>query len=93
MRSTTRTATYYSLMRRTGETRVIRWRPELVSVDTVWRLIKRYRRANAAVSVHETTDRDGVPLHVVHVEHGPIYEATDCCTDIFEIPTAALTDL
>ncbi|MFD6873192.1 MULTISPECIES: hypothetical protein [unclassified Streptomyces] len=88
-----RSSTLYSLMRRNGETQVIKWQPEPVSVDTVWRLLKRYRRANAAVSVHETTDRQGTPLHVVHVHHGPIYDATDFCTDIFEIPTAALTDL
>ncbi|MEU6755416.1 hypothetical protein [Streptomyces sp. NPDC046685] len=89
-----RPVTLYSLLRRTGQSHTARWRPEAISADTARRLIRRGRRSKAAISLYETTDRQGVALHVAHVHFGPeLYDGADFVTDIYEIPTAALTDL
>ncbi|MFD6229876.1 hypothetical protein ACFWFZ_23820 [Streptomyces sp. NPDC060232] len=89
-----RPVTLYSLMRRTGETRTLRWRPEAVSTDTARRLIRRGRRSTAIVNVYETTDREGTALHIAHVHFGSeLYDGADFVTDIYEIPTEALTTL
>ncbi|KUN28844.1 hypothetical protein AQJ23_07935 [Streptomyces antibioticus] len=73
------------------------YRPEHLSTDTARRLIRR-ARANrtgvAAVHVYECTDRDGNALHIAYVHYAPDHwsNVTDGI-DIYEIPTAALTDL
>ncbi|WP_412076720.1 hypothetical protein ACLF6K_15870 [Streptomyces xanthophaeus] len=86
--------TLHTLMRHTGQARTVKWRPEHLSVDTARRLIRRGRRGNAAVRVYATTDRDGTPLHVAYVHFGPgLYDNVDAVTDIYEIPTEALTAL
>ncbi|RSS79492.1 hypothetical protein [Streptomyces sp. WAC06614] len=89
-----RPVTVYSLALRTGESRIIRWRPEAITTFTARQCIRRGRRNDATVSVYETCDRNGVALHVAHVHYGPgHYSGADFVTDIYEIPTAALTDL
>ncbi|MFE3578915.1 hypothetical protein [Streptomyces vinaceus] len=89
-----RPVTLYSLMHRTGETRTAQWRPERLSTHTARSCIRRGRRNAATVNVYETTDRQGTALHVAYVHHGSdLYEGVDFVTDIYEIPTAALTEL
>ncbi|MFD7237623.1 hypothetical protein ACFWAT_20235 [Streptomyces syringium] len=89
-----RPVTLHTLMRHTGQTTALRWRPEQVTTTTARQLIRRGRRANAAVHVYETTDRDGTPLHIAHVQFGPgLYDNVEAVTDIYEIPTEALTSL
>ncbi|WP_371644037.1 hypothetical protein OG974_20835 [Streptomyces sp. NBC_00597] len=86
--------TLHTLMSRTGQTHTVRWRPERVTASTARQLIRRGRRANAAVHVYETTDRAGTALHIAHVHFGPeLYDGVDFVTDIYEIPTEALTSL
>ncbi|MDT0347541.1 hypothetical protein [Streptomyces litchfieldiae] len=52
------------------------------------------RKYKADVQVHETTDRDGTPLHVAYAHYGPgTWDNAAFSTEIYEIPTAALTDL
>ncbi|WP_405530370.1 hypothetical protein OG592_21005 [Streptomyces avidinii] len=89
-----RPVTLYSLLRRTGESRTTRWRPECISLYIALQCIRRGRRSTATVSVYETTDREGTALHVAHVHYGPErFDGADFVTDIYEIPTAVLTDL
>ncbi|MCX5273753.1 hypothetical protein [Streptomyces virginiae] len=89
-----RPVTLHTLMHHTGQARTVKWRPERLSTDTARRLIRRGRRNNAAVRVYATTDRDGTPMHVAYVEFGPgLYDNVDAVTDIYEIPTEALTSL
>ncbi|MEU4727138.1 hypothetical protein [Streptomyces sp. NPDC023588] len=89
-----RPATLHTLMRHTGRTDTVRWRPERLTTSTARQLIRRGRRANAAVHIYETTDRDGTPIHIAHVQFGPgLYDNVESVTDIYEIPTAALTAL
>lgn len=72
------------------------YRPEHLNADTVRRLIRRARNNSGVEVVHiyECTDRDGTPLHIAYVAYAP-----DCWSnvtgviDIYEIPTASLTDL
>ncbi|WP_405636588.1 hypothetical protein OHB53_35305 [Streptomyces sp. NBC_00056] len=70
--------------------------PEFLSADTVRGLIRRARKNTGveAVHVYECTDRTGTPLHIAYVRfaQGRWSNVTDV-TDIYEIPTAALTDL
>lgn len=52
------------------------------------------RRSQANVHVYETTDRDGTPTHIAYAHHGPgTWDNVDHATEIYEIPTAALTAL
>ncbi|MGP3687416.1 hypothetical protein ACTVZO_22400 [Streptomyces sp. IBSNAI002] len=84
----------YSLMLRTGAEHLTKWRPERISVDIARQCIRRGRRSNATVNVYETTDREGTALHVAYVHYGPeLYDGADFVTDIYEMPTAALTAL
>ncbi|WP_406104722.1 hypothetical protein OG698_21320 [Streptomyces sp. NBC_01003] len=70
--------------------------PEFLSADTVRGLIRRARRNTGveAVHVYECADRTGAPLHIAYVRFasGNWSNVTDVI-DIYEIPTAALTDL
>ncbi|MFE0275698.1 hypothetical protein ACFWZY_26905 [Streptomyces sp. NPDC058992] len=81
-------------MRRTGVTRTVAYRPKRLTVDTARQVIRRARRSAAVVRVNETTDREGSSVHVAHVRFGPgRWSDVDSVTDIYEIPTQALTDL
>jgi hypothetical protein len=52
------------------------------------------RRSKADVHVYETVDRDGTPMHVAYAHYGPgTWDNVAYSTEIYEIPTAALTDL
>ncbi|WP_024760164.1 hypothetical protein [Streptomyces exfoliatus] len=83
-----------SLVRYAGRDRISRWRPEPISVDVAWRCIRQAYKAADAVQVHVTTDRDGNSFHVVHVCYGPgHWDKVRLVTDIYEIPSDALTDL
>ncbi|MFC8337585.1 hypothetical protein ACFUJX_11405 [Streptomyces rubiginosohelvolus] len=72
------------------------YRPEQLSADTVRSLIRRARKNTSveAVHIYQCTDRSGAPLHVAYVRFAP-----DCWSnvtgviDVYETPTAALTDL
>ncbi|MFE9931800.1 hypothetical protein [Streptomyces sp. NPDC005533] len=89
-----RPVSLHTLMRRTGQTSPVCWRPEQLTTTTARQLIRRGRRANAAVHIYETTDRDGTALHIAYVQFGPgLYDNVDSVTDIYEIPTEALTSL
>ncbi|UUN28577.1 hypothetical protein [Streptomyces sp. FIT100] len=84
----------HTLMRRTDDTRTVAYRPERLRVDTARQIIRRARRSAAVVRVFETTDRDGNNVHVAHVQFGrDRWRDVDSVTDIYEIPTKALTDL
>ncbi|WP_327168807.1 hypothetical protein [Streptomyces subrutilus] len=89
-----RPVTFHTLVRYRGNEFTSRWCPEQLSVDTARRCIGRGRRAAATVHVYETTDRDGHSLHVAYLHFGPgIWDNADFLTDIYEIPTEALTSL
>lgn len=48
----------------------------------------------AAVNVYACTDRDGEPLHIAYVQHAvDRWSNVTGVADIYEIPTATLTDL
>ncbi|MFD8392932.1 hypothetical protein ACFV2N_27965 [Streptomyces sp. NPDC059680] len=73
------------------------YRPEHLSADTARRLIRRARTNRTgveAVHVYEFTDRAGTPLHVAYVRYAPDYWSNVTgVIGVYEIPTAALTDL
>ncbi|UUN28207.1 hypothetical protein [Streptomyces sp. FIT100] len=84
----------HTLMRRTTDVRTVAYRPERLTVDTARQIIRRARRSAAVVRVYETTDRDGNNIHLAHVHFGPgRWNDVDSVTDIYEIPTQALTAL
>ncbi|MFE2758503.1 hypothetical protein [Streptomyces halstedii] len=86
--------TLNSLVHYTRENRTGYLRPERITVDTARRCIRRGRKSADAVHVYETTDRDGNGVHVAHVHFGPGHWGNvHFVTDIYEIPTQALTDL
>ncbi|MDD9378906.1 hypothetical protein M8Z33_20025 [Streptomyces sp. ZAF1911] len=75
----------------------VRYRPETVTVIGVLSHISSARggiESVDAVHVYAFTGRDGIPLHVVYIHHTPgrWHDANDVI-DVYEIPTAALTDL
>ncbi|ARF56626.1 hypothetical protein [Streptomyces gilvosporeus] len=54
----------------------------------------RKSRPSADVHIYVTTDRDGTTFHVVHVHFRPgFWTDVEDVTDIYEIPTEALTEL
>ena len=64
------------------------------TANEVRRCVNSARRMPTDVHVYETTDRDGIALHVAHVHYHPGYWSDrDNVTEIYEIPTRALTDL
>jgi len=55
---------------------------------------KQPRKVVDAVHVYATTDRDGTPLHIGYVHYTPGYWSRVAdVINVYEIPTAALTDL
>lgn len=71
-----------------------RFVPERISVHTARNSISGNRRSADAVHVYETSDRDGTRMHVAAVHFGPgRWSNVDDVTVIYEIPTAALTDI
>ncbi|MEU9719068.1 hypothetical protein [Streptomyces sp. NPDC047976] len=89
-----RPAMVTTLVQYTGKPAIARWRPEPISIDVTRQCLRRARRNRDAVAVHQTTARDGSSVHVVHVHIGPgRWHDVDYVTDIYEIPTDALTDL
>ncbi|KJY29954.1 MULTISPECIES: hypothetical protein [Streptomyces] len=70
-----------------------RWH-EPISVDVARQCLRRARRSGDTVEIRQTTARDGSSVHVAHVHIGPgRWRDVDSVTDIYEIPTDALTDL
>ena len=73
------------------------YRPEYISADTARRLIRRARTNRTgveAVHVYECTDRDGNALHIAYVCYAPDHWSNVTgVIDVYEIPTAALTDI
>jgi hypothetical protein len=72
------------------------YRPEFLPADTVRGLIRRARKNTGvdAVHVYECTDRDGTPMHIAYVRFAPHHWSNVTgVIDIYELPTAALTDL
>ncbi|MEU4955117.1 hypothetical protein [Streptomyces lavendulae] len=89
-----RPATVTTLFKYTDKQAIARWRPEPISIDVARQCLRRARRNGHTVQVHQTTARDGSSVHVAHVHTGPgHWDAVDYVTDIYEIPTDALTDL
>ncbi|MEU9498732.1 hypothetical protein [Streptomyces sp. NPDC048196] len=89
-----RPVTFHSLVRYTDSNSTAHWRPERMTVDTARRHIRRGRHCAATVHVYETTDRGGSSFHVAYVHFGPgRWDNADFVTDIYEIPTEALTEL
>ncbi|MGW7691016.1 hypothetical protein ACWGMA_19425 [Streptomyces asiaticus] len=87
-------ATQHTLVRYTGKPHTLTCRPERLTVHTARACVSRGRRTAEAVHVYETTDRDGTRFHVVHVYFGSgHWTGVDFVTDIYEIPTEALTAL
>ncbi|RPF33596.1 hypothetical protein [Streptomyces sp. TLI_185] len=73
------------------------YRPEHLNADTVRRLIRRARTNRTgveAVHIYECTGRDGTAVHIAYIRYAPDHwsNVTDVL-DVYEIPTAALTDL
>ncbi|MCX5074305.1 hypothetical protein OHA84_19405 [Streptomyces sp. NBC_00513] len=73
------------------------YRPERVSVIAALSHIRSARKSPKnvdAVNVYAFTGRDGIPLHVVYIHHTPgRWHGVKDVIDVYEIPTAALTDL
>ncbi|MFE6689714.1 hypothetical protein ACFVFQ_24960 [Streptomyces sp. NPDC057743] len=73
------------------------YRPEYLNADTVRRLIRRARTNRTgveAVHVYECADRDGTPLHIAYVRYAlDHWSNVTGVIDVYEIPTAALTNL
>ncbi|MGY0024584.1 hypothetical protein ACVHNB_37170 [Streptomyces sp. YJ-C3] len=73
------------------------YRPERLSIETVRQLLRRariHRSGVDAVHVYECTDRAGTPLHIAYVRFAENrWSNVRDVIDIYEIPTAALTDL
>ncbi|NEA59501.1 hypothetical protein G3I60_36410 [Streptomyces sp. SID13666] len=89
-----RPVTFNSLVRYTGSNRTGHWRPERMTVDTALQCIRRGRRGAATVHVYETTDRDGNSVHLAYVHFGTgRWSNAEFVTDIYEIPSVALTDI
>ncbi|QCX79107.1 hypothetical protein C9F11_27525 [Streptomyces sp. YIM 121038] len=87
-----RPVTLHTIIRHTGQNRAVVCRPERLSADTARACIRRGRRGRANVRVFETTDRTGTAVHIVHIHFGPgRWRDIDAVTDIYEVPTAALT--
>ncbi|MCP3756288.1 hypothetical protein [Streptomyces sp. TBY4] len=74
-----------------------RYRPERLTVISVLSHIRSARKSPQnvdAVNVYAFTSRDGIPLHVVYIHHTPgRWHGVKDVIDVYEIPTAALTDL
>ncbi|MGR8009239.1 hypothetical protein [Streptomyces hypolithicus] len=89
-----RPVTLHTLMQRTGDTRTARCSPQRLRIDTARTAIRHSRSEAVAVHVYETTDRDGNGVHVAYAHFAPgRFDCVDSETDIYEIPTNALTDL
>ncbi|MFJ6798848.1 hypothetical protein [Streptomyces sp. NPDC091268] len=75
----------------------VRYRPEPMTVIGVLSHISSARagvESVDAVNVYAFTSRDGIPLHVVYIHHTPgRWHGVKDVIDVYEIPTAALTDL
>ncbi|MEV6679588.1 hypothetical protein AB0N09_22425 [Streptomyces erythrochromogenes] len=73
------------------------YRPERISVIAALSHIRSARKSPKnvdAVNVYAFTGRDGIPLHVVYIHHTPgRWHGVKDVIDVYEIPTAALTDL
>ncbi|MGW7312656.1 hypothetical protein [Streptomyces sp. NPDC054865] len=71
--------------------------PERVSVIAALSHIRSARKSSKnvdAVHVYAFTGRDGIPLHVVYIHHTPgRWHGVRDVIDVYEIPTATLTDL
>ncbi|MFE7596924.1 hypothetical protein [Streptomyces sp. NPDC057494] len=89
-----RPVTLHRLSRRSDADRTGHWRPVRLTVHTARVSISAARKTADTVHVFETTDRDGISLHVAHVHLGPEHWSNGgFVTEIYVIPTAALTDL
>ncbi|MET9597445.1 hypothetical protein [Streptomyces sp. NPDC006459] len=75
----------------------LKYRPEPITVIAVLSHIRNARKSPRnvdVVNVYAFTGRDGIPLHVVYIHHAPgRWHGVDDVIDVYEIPTAALTDL
>ncbi|MFZ3498743.1 hypothetical protein ACODT5_36945 [Streptomyces sp. 5.8] len=75
----------------------VRYRPETITVIGVLSHISSARKTPThvdAVNVYAFTGRDGIPLHVVYIHHIPgRWHGANDVIDVYEIPTATLTDL
>lgn len=71
--------------------------PERISVIAALSHIRSARKSPKnvdAVYVYAFTGRDGIPLHVVYIHHTPgRWHGVKDVIDVYEIPTATLTDL
>ncbi|KOG20004.1 MULTISPECIES: hypothetical protein [Streptomyces] len=89
-----RPVTLYRLSRRSGTDRTGHHRPERLTVHTARGCIGAARKGVDTVHVYETTDRDGNSLHIAHVHQSFSYWNSGAfITEIYVIPTDALTDL
>ncbi|MFE4656768.1 hypothetical protein ACFRFJ_08740 [Streptomyces hydrogenans] len=89
-----RPVTLYRLARRSDADRTGHYRPERLTVHTARGCISAARKGVETVHVYETTDRDGNSLHIAHVHNSFRYWNNGAfITEIYEIPTAALTDI
>ncbi|THA37119.1 hypothetical protein [Streptomyces sp. A1547] len=73
------------------------YRPDPITVIATLSHIRSARKSPKsvdAVNVYAFTSRDGIPLHVVYIHHVPgRWDGVREVIDVYEIPTAALTDL
>ncbi|MGW7138787.1 hypothetical protein [Streptomyces xanthophaeus] len=73
------------------------YRPEPISLIAALSGIRNARKSPKAVdtvNVYAFTSRDGTPLHVAYIHHARgRWTGVNDVIDVYEIPTAALTDL
>ncbi|MFB7517439.1 hypothetical protein [Streptomyces sp. NPDC056144] len=89
-----RPVTLYSLARRSDAAPIGHYSPQRLTIHTARVTISAARKTATSVHVYETTDRDGIAFHIGYVHYGPErWDNGSFITDIYVIPTAALTDL
>ncbi|MFF9339299.1 hypothetical protein ACF1CG_05940 [Streptomyces sp. NPDC014773] len=84
----------HSLVHTTDRPGIRHWGPERITAAMARKCLRMGHQVADAVTVYETTDRDGNAVRVVHVHYGPRrWSRVLFVTDIYEIPAAALTDI